>query len=371
MPSILKFVFRKYPNSVASLARAERTIPLGGQTFSKSPIGLPGGPLFLTRGDRGRVRDVDGNEYVDLICGLLPVVLGYRDPDVDDAIREQLNRGISFSLATTLEADLAERLVEIIPCAEGVRFGKNGSDVTSAAVRLSRAFTGNDHIAVCGYHGWQDWYIGSTPRNKGVPSAVSELTHPFPYNDLDALDALLRQHEFALVILEPANRVAPKPGYLEGVKEIAHRQGALLAFDETITGFRFALGGAQELFGVTPDIATFGKAIANGMPLSAITGRGDVMFEMKEVFFSSTFGGETLSLAAGIATIDKMRREPVIEKLWKTGYTLAAAATDKIRQHGLSEEISLSGFHPWMLLQFNDHPLARKEAIRTLFLRCM
>jgi glutamate-1-semialdehyde 2,1-aminomutase/spore coat polysaccharide biosynthesis protein SpsF len=366
---------RQYSVSMSSLARAEKVIPLGAQTFSKCRTQFPVGhaPLFLTHGDGGRAWDVDGNEYVDLVCGLLPVVLGYRDPDVDRAIREQLDRGISFSLPTSLEAELAERLVEIIPCAEAVRFGKNGTDATTAAVRLARAKTGRDRVAVCGYHGWQDWYVGVTSRNKGVPASVSDLTHVFPYNDIPALDALLRRHqdEFALVMLEPANVFEPDPGYLDELRDLVHRHGSLLAFDEIITGFRFALGGAQELFGATPDLATFGKAMANGMPLSAIVGRADVMREMEEIFFSATFGGEALSLAAAIAAIDKMRREPVIETLWRNGAALAEGATQRIAGHGLSDVISLSGKAPWMLLQFGDHPMARKEAIRTLFLRAM
>ncbi len=366
---------RRYDESKTTLRRARKVIPLGAQTFSKCHTQFPVGhaPLFLTHGDGGRVWDVDGNEYIDLVCGLLPVVLGYRDPDVDRAIREQLDAGISFSLPTGLEADLAERLVEIIPCAEMVRFGKNGTDATSAAIRLARSFTGRERVAVCGYHGWQDWFIGATTRNKGVPKAVSELTHTFPYDDIAALDALLRRHqgEFAAVIIEPMNIVEPAPDYLQELAECTHRHGALLVFDEIVTGFRYAMGGAQELFGVTPDLAAFGKAMANGMPLSAIVGRAEVMREMEEIFFSATFGGEALSLAAAIATIDKMKREPVIETLWARGRALAEQATKRIAAHGLQDVISLSGMAPWTLLGFSDHPTARKEALRTFFLRAM
>jgi len=312
---------------------------------------------------------VDGNRYVDMVCGLLAVVLGYQDPDVDAAIREQLTNGISFSLATKLETELAERLVELIPCAESVRFGKNGTDATSAAVRLARAFTGRERIAVCGYHGWQDWYIGATSRHKGIPEAVQHLTHMVPYNDLDALKKLLSAHpgEFAALIMEPMNAVDPKPGYLEELKEIVHAHGALLVFDEVITGFRYHIGGAQTLFGVTPDLASFGTAMGNGMPISAIVGRADIMREMENVFISGTFGGEALSLAAAIATIDKMRREPVIERLWQLGETLAEGVAELTAQHGLSDLISLVGRAPWKIIAVKDHPTARKEAIKTLF----
>jgi glutamate-1-semialdehyde 2,1-aminomutase len=364
-----------FTKSNQMLRRAVDTIPLGTQTFSKAYTQFPRekAPLFLSHGRGGRVWDIDGNEYVDLICGLMPIVLGYCDADVDAAIEKQLAEGISFSLASGLEAELAERLVEIIPCAEMVRFGKNGSDATSAAIRLSRAFTGRDHIAVCGYHGWHDWYIGATTRDKGVPASVQQLTHKFPYNDLAALDQLLssRRGEFAAVIMEPMSIEEPAPGYLEQVRELAHEHGALLVFDEIVTGFHFALGGAQELFGVTPDLAAFGKALGNGMPISAIVGRADVMIEMEEIFFSGTFGGEALSLAAAIAVIDKMRREPVIESLWRTGANLADSVCEEIAAHGLSDVFSLRGMAPWKVLQIGDHPNVNAAAIKTVFLREM
>jgi glutamate-1-semialdehyde 2,1-aminomutase len=364
----------RFETSHRMLERARAVIPLGSQTFSKSFTQYPKeAPLFLAGGDGARVWDVDGNCYVDLVSGLLPVVLGYRDSDVDDAIRRQLCNGISFSLATELEIELAERLVEIIPCAELVRFGKNGTDATSAAVRLARAFTGRDRVAVCGYHGWQDWYIGSTLRNKGVPRVVSDLTHAFPYDDLAALEAVLANHrgEFAAVVIEPVNIAEPAPGYLEGVKDIAHAHGALLVFDEIVTGFRVAIGGAQELFGVTPDLACFGKAMGNGMPISAIVGRANVMREMEEVFFSGTFGGETLSLAAAIATIDKMRSQPVIERLWETGAALANGAERRIAAHGLSDTVGFGGLAPWKILIFRDHEQASAAAMKTVFVREM
>lgn len=365
----------RYAESWKLLERAERVIPLGSQTFSKSRTNYPEGaaPLFLERGEGCRVWDVDGNEYVDMVGGLLPVVLGYCDPDVDEAIRRQLSRGITFSLATRLEVELAERLVEIIPCAEKVRFGKNGTDATSAAVRLSRAFTGRDRIAIGGYHGWQDWYIGATVRNKGVPEAVAALTHRFAFNDLAALERTLDAHpgEFAAVILEPLNAVVPDADYLAGVRDLAHRHGALLVFDEIITGFRAALGGAQSLYGVVPDLACFGKSMANGMPISTIVGRAEVMNEMENVFVSGTFGGETLSLAAAIATIDKMRTHHVIDALEAKGAYLNAKVRAAVADAGLEGVVSLNGVPAWTLVGLADAPGARKEAIKTLFIKEM
>ncbi len=365
----------RYAQSNALLERALRSVPLASQTFSKSLTQYPQGsaPMFAARGEGGRLWDVDGNEYVDLVCGLLPVVLGYRDPDVDRAIADQMEAGISFSLATTLEFELAERLVEIIPCAEMVRYGKNGTDATSAAIRLARAYTGRDRVIACGYHGWQDWYIGATVRNKGVPKAVRDLTKKVPFNDMDTLrDAFAdTPGEVAALIMEPGGAVEPVPDFLAEAKELAEREGAILIFDEIVTGFRVALGGAQEYYGVTPDIAAFGKAMGNGMPISAVVGRAEIMAEMEEIFFSATFGGEALSLAAAIAVIDKMRREPVIKTLWRTGDELADRAAESIEDKGLENVVSLAGIAPWKLLAFHDHPQGRKEAVKTLFIREM
>jgi len=365
----------RYKTSTELLKRAERVIPMGSQTFSKSRVQFPAGhaPMFLSCGLGGRVWDVDGNEYVDLVCGLLPIVLGYRDPDVDRAVSQQLQKGMTFSLATELEIELAERLVEIIPCAEMVRFAKNGSDVTTAAVRIARAVTGRDRIAAGGYHGWHDWYIGSTVRRKGVPKATCDMTHRFAFGDLESLHKLLKEYpaQFAGVIMEPANVIEPIPGYLDEVCEMTHKAGALLIFDEIITGFRYALGGAQELFGVTPDLATFGKAMGNGMPISAIVGKQRFMSELEEIFFSCTFGGEALSLAAAIAVIDKMRREPVIQSLWDKGRRLREAVERRIAAYELGSVISFSGLPPWTVVQFADHPTADRHAIKTFFIKEM
>lgn len=369
-----KLTERKYARSRTLLERARKSIPLGTQTFSKSHIQLPEkAPLFLTYGDGGCVFDVDGNRYVDFVMGLLPVVLGHRDLDVNRAISNQLANGISFSLATELEIQLAEKLIEIIPTAEMVRFGKNGTDATSAAVRLARAFTGRNRIMASGYHGWQDWYIGATTRDKGVPKAVRELTHMVPYNDIQAVHDTLQKHpgEFAALIMEPVNTTEPEAGYFDELQELLRDNGTVLIFDEIITGFRFSLGGAQELYGVRPDLSCFGKSMGNGMPISAVTGRADIMAEMEEIFFSGTFGGETLSIAAAIAVIEKMQREPVIETLWKTGKNLADRITETIAENGLGDVLSLVGMAPWTLLDFRDHPAADKHLIRSVFIQEM
>ena len=355
--------------------RAARSIPLGTQTFSKSFQQFPQGysPLFLDRGKGGRVWDLDGNRFVDLICGLLPVVLGYKDTDVDQAILEQLDKGITFSLASKLEAQLAERLVDLIPCAEMVRFGKNGTDATSGAIRLARAHTSKNHVLAVGYHGWQDWYIGATTRNLGVPDEIQRLTRKVPYNDLSAIATAFREvdDDVAAVIMEPMNTDEPHDGYLEELASFVKKHGTLLIFDEVITGFRYSNGGAQELFGVTPDLACFGKALGNGMPISALVGRTDIMQLMSQVFYSSTFGGETLSLAAAIAVVDKFKSEPVVDRLWSTGELMTSHAEKAINEFDLEDSIQLLGKPPWKIFAVKDHSHGSKEAIKTLLLKGM
>lgn len=364
---------RTFDASMQYLARAEQVIPLGSQTFSKSRTQYPYGvsPYFIQRAQGSRCWDIDGNEYIDFVNSLAAVTLGHNDPDVTRAVREQLQSGIIFSLPHPIETEVAELICEMVPCAERVRFGKNGSDATSGAIRVARAYTGRDRVAVCGYHGWQDWYIGSTARHRGVPQATRDLTHSFPYNDLPALDKLLQQHagEFAAVILEPMNVAEPMPGYLEGVKTLAHEHGALLVFDETITGFRYALGGAQQLFGVTPDLATFGKGLANGYPVSAVAGRADVMKLMEEVFFSFTFGGETLSLAAAKATLTKLRHEPVIPTLIERGRALIDGARRIVADARLDDVFTLSGHPTWSFLNIRDARGATAFEIKTLWMQ--
>ena len=328
------------------LERALQTIPTGSQTFSKAHIQFPDGhtPLYVERGQGARFTDVDGNEFVDLAMGLAAVGLGYCDPDVDAAIRRQLQCGVSFSLSTRLEAELAELIVQMVPCAEKVRFGKNGSDATSAAVRLARAFTGRNHIIACGYHGWHDWYIGSTSRNLGVPSQVSALTHKASASDPDSIAEILRSRptEVAAIVVEPMLLDSPRAS-LTAIRALADQYGAVLVFDEIVTGFRFALGGAQQLYEVTPDLACLGKAMANGMPVSAITGRADIMRLMDDIFFSGTFGGEALSLAAAIATLNKLRTSDVLGGIGAMGTRLQDDIRSTISRHGLSDVLSVIG----------------------------
>jgi glutamate-1-semialdehyde 2,1-aminomutase/spore coat polysaccharide biosynthesis protein SpsF len=315
------------------------------------------------------VWDVDGNEYIDYIQGLLPNILGYAHEGVNAAVARQLSHGHSFSLPHPVEVELAERLTRIIPCAEQVRFGKNGSDATSGAVRAARAGTDRERIACCGYHGWQDWYIGSTTRNAGVPGAVRALTHPFAYNDLDSLRRVLDEHrgEFAAVIMEPVNFWPPSPGFLEGVKEVAHDHGALLIFDEICSGFHLGLGGAQKRFGVTPDMACFGKAMGNGFPIACVAGRADVMKVFKDIFFSFTFGGEVASMAAAMAVLDVLETSDALARMESNGRILQEGLNTLAKEAGLQERVKCIGYPSWSLIKFLDADGKDSFLVRSLF----
>jgi len=319
------------------LARAQDRIPASTQTLAKGPGQYVRGvaPVFLARGKGSHVWDVDGNEYVDWQMGIGPLVLGYANDAVDRAIVRQLEDGITFSLVHPLEVEVAELVHEIVPNAEMVRFSKTGCDVTSAAVRVARAFTGRTKVLCCGYHGWHDWYVGTTDRHAGIPQAIRDLTFTFSYNDLDSVrDAL--DEDVACVILEPVVFEEPRAGFLHELKKLCHANGSLLVFDEMWTGFRIALGGAQQRYDITADLACFSKAVANGMPLSILVGRRDVMSLLdRDVFFFTTFGGEALSLAAAKATIGVLREQNVVAHLERQGTKLRDGVQAAARDLGM------------------------------------
>jgi len=362
---------RTLEKSLSWFCRSQKVIPGGAQTFSKGYNQYVQGvaPLFLQRGQGCRVWDVDGNEYIDFVQGLLPNILGYANEEVNAAVARQLSQGHSFSLPHPLEVELAERLTRLIPCAEMVRFGKNGSDATAGSVRAARAFTGRERVACCGYHGWQDWYIGSTTRNAGVPGAVRALTHAFPYNDLPALEKLLAEHrgEFAAVIMEPVNFVEPAAGYLQGVKELAHRHGALLIFDEICSGFHFGLGGAQKRYDVIPDLACFGKAMGNGFPISCVVGRADVMKIFAEIFFSFTFGGEVASIAAALKVLDILEHTDALMSIETNGRVLQDGFNALAKLAALADRLSCVGHPSWSLVRFRDADGKDSLLLRSLF----
>ncbi|MBK7105587.1 MAG: aminotransferase class III-fold pyridoxal phosphate-dependent enzyme [Ignavibacteriae bacterium] len=304
--------------------RAVNLIPSVTQTLAKGPTQYIKGiaPKYLVKGNGSHVWDVDGNEYIDYNMGIGPISLGYNYKKVNDAISNQLKDGITFSLMHPLEVEVAELLNEIIPNAEMVRYSKTGADVTSAAIRLARAYTGKDKILVCGYHGWHDWYSNILPPNKGIPKVISELTHTFNYNDIESLKKSIDENT-AAVIIEPVVFDEPKDNFLSQVSELCKEKNIVLIFDEMWTGFRISLGGAQEYFNVIPDLATYSKAIANGMPISVLTGKKEIMqLAENDIFFFTTFGGEALSLAAAKATIEEIKEKDVINYLGIQGKKL-------------------------------------------------
>ena len=364
----------RFLESERLLRLAEAVIPLGSQTFSKSRTQYPVGvsPFFASKGSGSYLWDVDGNKYIDLVASLAAVTLGYGDPEINKAVKRQLKKGVSLSLSSKLETVVAEKIIDLVPSAEMVRFAKNGSDATSAAVRIARYFTGRDHIISIGYHGWHDWYIGSTTRSMGVPSDVQALTLSARYNDLSHVENLFEEAngDVAAVILEPMNSVDPAPGYLESLRNFCSSNNILLIFDEVITGFRFARGGAQELFGVTPDLSCFGKGIANGFPISVIAGRREIMDGFKEVFFSGTFGGELLSLTAANVVLDKVRDNRVIPELYRVGQAIQQGLLGEISRNKY-EFVNISGNPTWTFLNWTLSSDALQNKVKTYFLQEM
>ena len=362
----------RFLESERLLRLAEAVIPLGSQTFSKSRTQYPVGvsPFFASKGSGSYLWDVDGNKYVDLVASLAAVTLGYGDPEINKAVKRQLKKGVSLSLSSKLETVVAEKIIDLVPSAEMVRFAKNGSDATSAAVRIARYFTGRNHIISIGYHGWHDWYIGSTTRSMGVPSAVQALTLTARYNDLSHVENLFEEvkGDVAAVILEPMNSVDPTPGYLESLRNFCSSNNILLIFDEVITGFRFARGGAQELFGITPDLSCFGKGIANGFPISVVAGRKEIMEGFKEVFFSGTFGGELLSLTAANVVLDKVRDNRVIPELYRVGQAIQQGLLCEISRNKY-EFVNLSGNPTWTFLNWTLSSDALQNKVKTYFLQ--
>ena len=333
---------RRYARSLALYAQASALMPGGSQTTSKRPAQFAFGhyPIYASHGRGGHVWDIDGHEYIDFVMALGPVTLGYCYPAVDEAIRAQLERGIVYGLLAEVEVAAAEAIVAAVPCAEP----------TSAAMRIARAFTGRQKVANCGYRGWHDqWTV--VKDDGGVPEGLRPYTLPFAYNDLASLTTVLEANrgEVAAVILDPCLTVVPASGFLEGVRELAHAHGALLIFDEIVTGFRLGLGGAQGYFGVTPDLACFAKGIANGMPLAAVCGRREVMQTAERLTISVTYGGEALSLAAAVAALREYQTKDVFPHNWRLGERLlrglneaAGAAGVAWRCHGLAPMSAMS-----------------------------
>ena len=324
------------------------------QTLAKGPGQFTKGvaPKYLQKGKGSHVWDVDGNEYIDFNAAIGPLSLGYAYPAVDEAIKKQLEDGITFSLMHPLEVELSELIQAVIPNAEAVKISKTGADVCSAAIRVARAFTGREKIFCCGYHGWHDWYIGITSRNAGIPEAIQNMTYTFEYNNIDAIHEALDE-DVAAIILEPFIFEAPQNNFLQELATLCRENGTLLIFDEMWTGFRIALGGAQEYFNVTPDLAVYSKACANGMPIALLTGRADVMeLFNNEVFSYTTFGGEALSLAASIATIKEIRDKNVPAYLDEKGGIIKDGYNQIAQEFGMENLTKCVGYNCRSMVTF-------------------
>ncbi len=360
--------------SLAEYERAKSLIP-GGTLGIRRPYNFVDGefPIFFDHGKGSRVWDIDGNEYIDYLCAYGPIILGYREEEVDNAVIEQIQqKGFCFSLTQTFQNQLAEKLHALIPCAEMSIFVKTGSDATTCAIRLARAYTGKTKIMRCGYHGWHDWCV---EVKGGIPPKLYEDVHEFEYNHLESLKTLLEQHgsDTAAVMITPfghplaAKMEEPQDSFLEDVKELTHQYGAVLIFDEIRTGFRMSLGGAQQYYGVTPDISAFGKAMANGYSISTVTGKAEIMQKgEKEVFISSTFFPNSTGYVAALKTIEILERDNVLETVWERGkylYDGIQQALDHYRDVGAE----LSGIAPMMFITFKKDAAKTYKAKRTDF----
>ncbi len=373
---------RRFDASRRLLDRLHHIVPGGAHTYAKGDDQYPEAmaPVII-RGAGCRVEDVDGNRYIEYGMGLRSVTLGHAYKPVIDAAAAKMNDGVNFVRPSTIELEAAEEFLGIVHRAEMVKFAKNGSDITTAAVRLSRAATGRTMVAICAeqpFFSVDDWFIGSTPMPAGIPDETRELTVRFHYNDLDSVRALFDAHpgQIACVVLEPATYNEPRPGFLAELLELCHERGALLIFDEMITGFRWHLRGAQEVYDVTPDLSAFGKALGNGFAVSALAGRRDVMelgglhHDRQRVFLlSTTHGAETHALAAAIAVMQTYRERDVVECLYRQGSRLADGVRQAIGHHDLDGHIEVLGRPCNMVYATRDQDGQPSQPFRTLFLQ--
>ena len=338
--------------------RACEVIPMATQTHSKAPRDAlrEVEPCFIVRGQGCRVWDLDGNEYIDFRCALGPIALGYRFPAVDEAVHRQLDSGIVFSYPHPLEVEVAERLVEVIPCAESVRFIKTGGEAMAATHRLARGYTGRDHLLTCGYHGWVN-----TMAPRGVPEAIRSTYTSLPWGDVTPYEEAFAERGDEIAAVSVACSYADMEQghqFLPALRALTEKHGALLIFDEIVTGFRLARGGAQEYFGVTPDLAVFAKGISNGVPLSCYLGKREVMETVRDVTISSTFGVDTLGLAAARAVLETHEKEDVIAAIWARGKQLHQGFNELCRKHGI--DARFEGLPPCGQLTFPDGDLFQR-----------
>jgi len=372
----------KFDESRRLRDRAHRLIPGGAHTYAKGDDQYPEeAPGFIARGAGSHVWDVDGNEFIEYGAGLRSVTLGHGHPRVVEAAARAMRDGTNFVRPARIELELAEKVLALLPRADMVKFAKNGSDATTAAVKLARAFTGRDMVAVCAEHPFfsvEDWFIGSTPMDSGIPEAVSALTVKFHYNDLGSMERLFAEHpgRIACVVMEAATWMEPKEGFLEAAIELCHANGVVFVLDEMITGFRWHLGGAQAHYGIQPDLSTFGKGIANGFSVSALAGRREIMelgglrHAKDRVFLlSTTHGAETHALAAALATLAVYEEEDVIGHLRRTGEALRSGIGRIAEQLGMGKHVQALGHPANLVYTTRDADGNPSQPFRTLFLQ--
>ena len=361
----------RYSKSLDAWARASSRLVPGSATISKHPKLATFGayPIYARSAVGANLIDIDGNSYLDFGSALGAIILGYNFPDVVQTVRHQLELGVLYSLSSDLPIQLASLISDLVPSMEQLRLLKNGSDATSAAARIARAYTGRSKIAVCHYHGWHDWYYISTGMGAGIPDSFGSEVLSFRYNDINSVKELITKcgKDIAAFILEPAHLDSPEFNFLSNLKEIVHENGSLLIFDEVVTGFRFANGGAQTHFNVSPDLTCLAKAMGNGFPIAALGGREEIMKSTENVITSMTYGEEALSTAAAISTLTFLRDHPMSEHLWEIG------ADFKERFNALGEEyeipIRCEGFPVRMDFMYSGSRLGERKLTKTYFLQ--
>ena len=343
----------EFDNSLKIYEDALRSIPMGTSTFSKNPnlFTIGGSPLYIKSAEGCRIYDVDDNEFIDYSMALGPIILGYSNSEVNEAAIMGINEGLIFTLSCPEESALSRRLIKLIPCAEMVRFSKNGSDVCEGAIRLARSYTNKlKVITVGGYHGFHDWFIVSTHRNKGIPQVMSEFILPHDYNDIECLEKTIKSgsKDIAALIMEPVVNCEPEEGYLQRIRELTEQNNIVLIYDEMKTGFRLSIGGAQKYFDVIPDLAVFAKGLSNGFPISALAGRKYLMeqFENEECFLSASYATEKASINAASKTLEILERDNVIGYVWKIGEILKEGIARIIEKNNLGNIMQIVGLAP-------------------------
>lgn len=366
---------RNLTKSFELFAEGKKLSP-GGVMGIRRPYNFVEGefPIYIDHGYDGHIVDVDGNDYIDMLCAYGPIILGYKEDEINKAVIDQMQSGFCFTLVQEIQNKLQKKLIELIPSAEQVVLAKTGSDVTSIAVRIARGYTHKTKILRCGYHGWHDWCV-EVPG--GVPQEIQDLTVEFKYGDLDSLESKLKDNpDTACIIITPLGHplakemMEPPVGYLEGVRELADKYNVVLIFDEIRTGFRMAMGGAQEYYGVTPDLSVFGKAMANGYPISACVGKQEIMKVMeKEVFISSTFFPNSLEMAAALKTIEILQRDNILEDVWRKGKNFMDGTIELINRYDVP--LTVTGIAPMSFITFDKVDDKYKQRRKQFFTECI